>query len=192
MGRVMRLALVLGAALVLAGCGNDTGSGPPPSAPQRLEVLSPAIRTEGDPIPRRFTCDGEDVSPRLSWSAPPVGAKEFAVLVEDPDAPGGSFVHWSLWGLPPESRGIAEKADVGALAQSRKMRALAEGANGFGDQGYSGPCPPKGDGPHRYRFLVYALSRPLGLESGAAAKDVREAIGKVALARGAVTGTYER
>ena len=178
----MRSRLIVAAALaVLAGCGSgDTVKGPAPSAPRALQVSSPAIR-DGQPLPRRFTCDGASVSPPLRWTGVPAKAREMAILVEDPDAPGGTFVHWIAYGLDPGSSGVA------AGASAPKV-----GKNSFGDRGYGGPCPPKGDKPHRYVFAVYALGDRIELGGGASPATVRTAIARVALARGTLTATYGR
>jgi Raf kinase inhibitor-like YbhB/YbcL family protein len=95
-------------------------------------------------IPRRHTCAGEDVSPPLGWRTVPDGARYLALIVDDPDAPGGVFTHWIAWGLDPRTAGLAEGE-----------AAPGEGRNDFGTTGYRGPCPPPGDGPHRYLFRLY-------------------------------------
>jgi Raf kinase inhibitor-like YbhB/YbcL family protein len=156
--------------------------GPPPAAPDRLTLTSPAF-PPGGTIPTRFTCDGEDVSPPLAWTGTPPGTRSLALLVEDPDAPGGTFVHWTLYDLPPRS------ARLGAGEVPAGAR---EGESSFGDRGYGGPCPPEDDEPHRYAFLLYALRSPLGLEAGASPGGVRGAIAEHAIARGRLTGRFGR
>jgi Raf kinase inhibitor-like YbhB/YbcL family protein len=135
----------------------------------------------GDPIPKRFSCVGADVQPELHWSAPPAGTKSLAVLVEDPDAPGGTFVHWVLYGVPPETRSLAE----GAPAPGRA------GRNDFDRSGYGGPCPPPGS-PHHYHFKVFALDADLDLPAGASAAALRRAMHGHVLAQGEVVGTFAR
>jgi Raf kinase inhibitor-like YbhB/YbcL family protein len=133
------LAVVL--ALALAACGGgDEVEGPPPVAPDRLELTSSAFPAGGR-IPVRFTCDGEEVAPPLAWRGVPGRARSLALLMEDPDAPGGTFVHWTLFDIPPDARG---------LAAGRTPGGARAGENSFGDAGYGGPCPPEGDAPHRY------------------------------------------
>ena len=174
-------ALVIGAAL--AGCGDDdTVEGPPPRAPEQITVTSPAFAADAD-IPMRFTCDGDDVSPPLTWEGVPAGTRELALLMEDPDAPSGTFVHWTLYAMP---------ADTTALREGEVPAGAREGENSFGDTGYGGPCPPEGDEPHRYVFSVYALDAPLDLEAGASPDDVREAVADRATARGQLTGRFGR
>jgi Raf kinase inhibitor-like YbhB/YbcL family protein len=169
--------------LALAACGgSDTVAGPAPAAPDRIRVTSPAFEA-GATIPRRYTCSGENVSPPLSWRGVPPDAGELAVVVEDPDAPGGTFVHWTLYGVPPDEPALRE----GAVPPGAR-----EGTTSSGDTGYTGPCPPKGDEPHRYEFLVYALSSRLGLARGAAPDEVRAAIADKALARGRLVGRFGR
>jgi Raf kinase inhibitor-like YbhB/YbcL family protein len=174
-------ALVIGAAL--AGCGGgETVEGPPPQAPEQVRVSSPGFAADGD-IPTRFTCDGDDVSPPLEWSGVPEGTRELALLMEDPDAPSGTFVHWTLYAIP---------ADSAALREGEVPAGAREGKNSFGDSGYGGPCPPEGDQPHQYTFIVYALRDPLDLEAGASPEDVRAAVADHASARGELSGRFGR
>lgn len=182
----MRVLLLFAvAALLLASCGgndNQTVSGNPPESSKRLDVSSPHF-ANGRRIPLRYTCDGADVSPALRWRGVPSGAAEVAILVEDPDAPGGIFVHWTAWGISPKLRGIADNPDPSAFQQ---------GKNSFGKLGYSGPCPPKGEMPHHYEFHVYALRHPLGLKDGAEPQTVRQTIEAIVDAGGTLTGVYGR
>jgi Raf kinase inhibitor-like YbhB/YbcL family protein len=169
-------------AAALTACGGDTVEGPPPSAPDRIRVASPAF-PPGAAIPRRFTCDGEGVSPPLRWSGVPAETRSLALLLEDPDAPDGTFVHWTLFALAPSTTGLRE-GEVPAGAR--------EGENSFGDGGYGAPCPPKGDQPHRYVFVLYALRSAPELDAGASPEQVRAAIAERALARGELTGRAAR
>jgi Raf kinase inhibitor-like YbhB/YbcL family protein len=144
-------------------------------------LRSPAFE-DGAPIPRRHTCEGEDVSPALEWIAPPAEARSLALVVEDPDAPGGTFTHWLVCGIEPEARGLAEGE-----------RPPLEGRNDFRRRGWRGPCPPRGHGPHRYVFRLVALDAMLkDLAPGAAARDVDEAVSGHVLAAAELTGTFER
>jgi Raf kinase inhibitor-like YbhB/YbcL family protein len=181
---VSRAGIAAATALLalLAGCGGEKVEGPPPAAPQRIKLTSPAF-APGATIPKRFSCDGKGVSPPLAWRGVPADARWLALLVEDPDAPGGTFVHWTLFDIPTEVRRLrAGESPAGARS----------GDNSFGDRGYGGPCPPEGDAPHRYRFVIYALRDELGLDAGASPQDVRAAIGERALARGELTGRFGR
>jgi len=175
------LALLLLAALP-AGCGGggDKPSEPLPEAKSSITVTSPAFR-DGGTIPERFTCDGSDSSPALRWSGLPGGARELALVVEDPDA--DRFVHWTVLGIPADQTGIPEgRVPAGAV----------EAENSFGDHGWGGPCPPEGDDPHRYVFALYAADAPLGLDKNSSPDDVRAALSDHALARGTLTGRFGR
>jgi len=183
-----RLSPAAGAILValmaapLTACGDDTVEGPPPSAPQRITLTSQAF-APGAAIPPRFSCDGEDVSPPLQWSGVPGDARSLALLLEDPDAPGGTFVHWTAYAIEPATTG---------LRQGQVPAGAREGENSFGDRGYGGPCPPEGDEPHRYVFILYALRAAPELDAGASPDEVREAIADRAIARGELTGRFGR
>jgi Raf kinase inhibitor-like YbhB/YbcL family protein len=109
-----------------------------------LEIRSSAL-AEGDTVPVRFTCDGDGVSPPLSWSGVPEDSAELRISVRDPDAPRGTFIHWLVNGIDPSSSGV----DEGAVPAGGKVE-----TNSFGETGYGGPCPPRGGGPHRYVFTV--------------------------------------
>jgi Raf kinase inhibitor-like YbhB/YbcL family protein len=119
-----------------------------------FKLSSPAF-ADGAEIPSRHTCDGDNRSPHLTWTEPPAGTRSLALIVDDPDAPHGTFAHWLLYDLPPDIRELGERAP-GAGTGERGH----EGRNSFGDFGYGGPCPPPGDPPHRYRFTLYALDAP--------------------------------
>jgi Raf kinase inhibitor-like YbhB/YbcL family protein len=176
------LALVSLVAAAPAGCGDDDVEGPPPAAPERIRVSSSAF-PPGGTIPVRFTCDGEDVSPPLAWTGVPDAARSIALLLEDPDAPDGTFVHWTLFDVPPSTS---------ALRAGEVPAGAREGETSFGDRGYGGPCPPEGDPPHRYRFLLYALRSAPSLDAGAPPDEVRAAVGERAIARGQLTGRFGR
>jgi hypothetical protein len=170
----------------LAACGDDDGDsdggGEAVDAPDTITVTSPAF-ADGEEVPVEFTCDGEDVSPALAWSGVPEDALELAVIMEDPDASGGTFVHWVLWGLDAGSPGLTEDGAPDSAPH---------GSNGAGDTAWAGPCPPEGSGTHHYEFTVLALSGPLDVEPGASADEVRQAAEDVVLAQGQLTGIYER
>jgi Raf kinase inhibitor-like YbhB/YbcL family protein len=144
-----------------------------------VELTSGAFR-DGEPIPRRHSCDGNDLSPPLAWTDVPGEAESLALLVDDPDAPGGSFTHWIAWGLDAAGGGLGE-GEAGP----------AEGRNDFGKAGYGGPCPPPGR-PHRYLFRLYALSADPGLEPGANRRAFEQALAGSTLATAELIGTYGR
>jgi Raf kinase inhibitor-like YbhB/YbcL family protein len=143
--------------------------------------LTTSAFEEGGPIPRRHTCEGEDLSPPLEWSGAPEGTRSLALICDDPDAPVGTFLHWLAWGLDPASPGLAEGEP-----------APIEGPNGFGSTGYRGPCPPPGHGPHRYFFRLHALDVELDLGAGADREELERAMEGHVLATGELMGTYER
>ena len=143
-----------------------------------LSLSSPAFHS-GGAIPKRYTCDGAEVSPPLRWTAPPRPARSLALLVEDTSTPQ-VFKHWLAWGMSPRSRGLATGA-----------RPPRQGRNDFGRVGYGGPCPPSGTN-HRYVFRLYALRKPLRLRSGASAQQFRRALRGDVLAQARLVGTYHR
>jgi Raf kinase inhibitor-like YbhB/YbcL family protein len=177
----VRRARALLAAVALFGCGGgDTPGEELPRAPDTLRVTSQAFADRAT-IPRRFTCDGADGSPPLRFASVPAAARELALVVEDPDA--DRFVHWTLLGLRPDTR---------RLREGRVPRGAVETENGFGDEGWRGPCPLEGDKPHRYVFTLYALNAELELGAGASPDEVSEAVGEAATARGTLIGRYGR
>lgn len=148
--------------------------------------ITSAAFTDGRPIPRRHTCDGGDVSPPLKWSGAPETARSFALLCDDPDAPGGTWRHWAVYDIPATQQELTE-----GLAP--RARGVLQGVNDFRKRGYGGPCPPHGHGPHRYRFTLLALDADtLGLADGAAWETVARAARARAIAEASLTGIYER
>jgi hypothetical protein len=141
---------------------------------------------DGEFIPKEFTCDGQDNSPTLEWTEPPAGTKSFAVLVDDPDAPAGTWVHWVLYDLPGDARMLEE-----GVAKDRQLAdGTRQGRNDFGKIGYNGPCPPKG-GPHRYFFKLYALDRKTNLKAGASKAELERAMKGHILAETGVVGQFQ-
>ena len=150
-----------------------------------VEVTSHAFEDSAE-IPARYTCDGLDVSPPLSWGSVPDGIQSLALIADDPDAPRETFVHWMIYDLPPDTRGLPED-----VANQRTLPSgAAQGVNGAGSVGYMGPCPPSGS--HRYFFKVYALDTELGLGGGATKEDVLSAMEGHVLDEGQLMGTYRR
>ncbi len=148
-------------------------------------LRSPAFG-EGGTIPRRFTCDGADVSPPLSWDDPPAGTQSFALVVDDPDAPVGTWVHWVVYGIPAHARGLPEGVPTG----ERLPTGGVHGKNSWGRLGYGGPCPP--GGTHRYFFRLYALSTPPDLEPGATREELLRAMEGRIVGEAALVGRYGR
>lgn len=178
----MRIAPPVLLALALAGLVNGCTQ-PEPDAPSEAVltmIVTSSGFTDGGVIPRRYTCDGADVSPPLDFAGLPTGTASLALLVEDPDAPRGTFVHWVAWGIEPGRASLAEGE-----------RAPGTGVNDFGRQGYGGPCPPRGRA-HRYVFTAFALSRAIDPGPGARADELRRSISGAVIAEGRLTGRYAR
>jgi Raf kinase inhibitor-like YbhB/YbcL family protein len=125
-----------------------------------LQITSPDF-SAGEAIPKKFTCDGPDVSPKLTWNEPPAKTQSFALIMDDPDAPVGTWVYWVLYDLPADTRELPE----GVAKQEQLVSGARQGKNDFGKIGYGGPCPPGGK-PHRYFFKLYALDGKLNLKAG--------------------------
>ncbi|MBV9084610.1 MAG: YbhB/YbcL family Raf kinase inhibitor-like protein [Acidobacteriaceae bacterium] len=145
-----------------------------------IRVRSTAF-SEGARIPEKYSCDGQNVSPPLDWSGIPENTKSAALVVDDPDAPSGTFTHWIVYDLPPNTTKLAE----GSSAAGK------EGVNGFGKTGYGGPCPPPGK-PHRYYFHIYALDVASLGNAGLSRERFDAAIERHIVAEGQVMGTYKR
>jgi Raf kinase inhibitor-like YbhB/YbcL family protein len=147
----------------------------------KLSLTSDAFQN-GQAIPKQYTCDGADQTPALKWGEPPAGTKSFALVIDDPDAPSGTFRHWGVFDIPASTRSIGGGQQVGT-----------EVTNDFGKPGYGGPCPPKGHGPHHYHFKLFALDTDrLGVAPNAKIVDVENAARQHAIAEGELVGTYER
>jgi Raf kinase inhibitor-like YbhB/YbcL family protein len=155
-----------------------------------LAVRSTAF-SEGNPIPRRHTGDGEDLSPPLAWSGAPQAAQELALIVDDPDAPTPDpWVHWVIYGLPATTDGLAE--GIPPVPRPGMAKTAIQGRNSWKSVGYRGPAPPKGHGVHRYFFKLYALDRALGLPEGLDKAGLQKAIAGHVVAEGQLMGTYQR
>ena len=154
----------------------------------RLSVSSSAFQHDG-PIPIQFTCDGADESPPLEWSGAPESTASYALLVEDPDAPGGTFIHWVLYDIPSSTNALPQ--GVKKTPMLATPAGAKQGRTSFKAIGYGGPCPPKGK-LHHYHFILFALNTKLGLDGGASRDQIMKAIAGHELARGEVVGTYER
>lgn len=142
----------------------------------------------GELIPVRYTCEGEDISPPLTWSGVPENAAVLALVADDPDAPSGTFTHWVLYNLPVTPNQLQE----GASLSGRLSEGLREGFNDFGKQGYNGPCPPRGDGEHRYFFRLYALARELNFTGRVTRDQLMDAMEDNVLNEVTLMGRFER
>jgi len=177
------LAMLLALSCFLTAC---TKEAPPTQTPITLELTSTAF-ADGDKMPARYTCDGENVSPPLAWGEPPPQTRSFALIVDDPDAPVGVFTHWVIFNIPADARELEEAIPIG----ERLPNGALQGKNGFGKLGYGGPCPPRGS-PHHYRFTLYALDKPLELPPGISKNDLLQAMEGHILAQGQLVGVYQR
>jgi Raf kinase inhibitor-like YbhB/YbcL family protein len=145
-------------------------------------LSSPAFR-DGQEIPRAFTCQGGDRSPALSWSGTPPAARFLALVLDDPDAPRGTWTHWTWWDLPATVPSLPEGADVGRLG-------AVQGTTSARATGYHGPCPPSGR--HRYVFTLHALAEPLRLPAGASVSDLQAALKAKSVGKAQLRGTYQQ
>jgi Raf kinase inhibitor-like YbhB/YbcL family protein len=142
-----------------------------------LIIYSEAFHQD-EPIPSKYTCEGENINPPLRIENIPLGTASLALIMEDPDAPKGTFDHWLVWNIPPDNINIEEDSLPGI-----------NGTNSAGKTGYHGPCPPNGS--HRYYFHVFALEKELDLQAGAVRKDLEAAMKPYILAQGSLMGRYE-
>lgn len=155
-----------------------------------MEIKSGAFESNGE-IPKKFTCQGEDVSPPLSWSGVPSGAKSLALICDDPDAPPGTWVHWVLYDLPTSLKGLEEGVPKKESLPNGAKHGLCWGVDQFDRTGYYGPCPPPGS-YHRYYFKLYALDRAIGIPPGATKPQVLEAMEGHILAQAELMGRFKR
>lgn len=169
------LLLILVASISISGCSqkNDETGGL-----INMKISSPLFEN-GEEIPDDYTCDGDDISPELVIEGIPKNAKSLALIMDDPDAPAGTWVHWIVWNIAPDTKVIEEDNATGT-----------EGMNSFGDQGYGGPCPPSGT--HRYFFKLYALDTLLQLNESSTAKDLEKAMKGHIMEKAELMGTYSR
>jgi Raf kinase inhibitor-like YbhB/YbcL family protein len=151
-----------------------------------LSISSPAFQ-EGERVPAKYTCEGQNVSPQLEWSGVPEKAQSLAFIMDDPDAPSGTFTHWVIFNTPPDSLTSPE-----ALPKEPQLSSgTRQGINDAGKIGYYGPCPPPGR-PHRYRFTLYALDKELDLKAGASKEQLLRAMEGHILEQARLTGIYQR
>ena len=147
-----------------------------------MEIISPVFR-DGQTIPMQYTCTGQNVNPPLTIFNPPVGTQSLTLIMHDPDAPGGDYLHWLMWDIPPSTESIpVNSVPVGAV----------QGANDSGHAGYTGPCPPTGSRAHKYIFDFYALDTTLDLPAGAPINDVIKAQKGHVLDHFALSGTFQK
>jgi Raf kinase inhibitor-like YbhB/YbcL family protein len=152
----------------------------PETLPKIMKISSPAFENNSK-IPEKYTCDGENINPPLKIEGVPKEAKSLVLIVDDPDAPMGTFLHWLVWNIPPETNLIGENSlPEGAV----------QGKNDFGKENYGGPCPPFGT--HRYFFKLYALDKILDLPAGSSLKEIEKAMEGHILDQAQLIGLYQR
>lgn len=190
----MRTLLVIAGLVVglSAGCAKQPRvATPQASSPasnesnSQMKLMSSAFK-DGEAIPRGYTCDGANVSPPLEWANAPKSVKTFALVVDDPDAPAGTWVHWVLYNLPGDTIGMTESTPLNPTLADGAM----QGTNDFKKIGYGGPCPPSGT--HRYFFKLYALDANLSLNPGATKADLEKSMEGHILSQAQLIGTYRR
>ena len=198
----MKLFIIIFLLAVISGCvAEEERIAPTPSptsTPTAIEKNTKEVTTmqnisisaeafqAGGAIPEEYTCDGSDVSPALSWRGIPANAKSIALIMDDPDAPMGTFVHWVLFNIPSDTT----KLPRGVPGNRTLNDGSSQGITDFGRTGYGGPCPP--GGTHRYYFRIYALDTMLDLQPGSSRKQLENAMKRHVLAQGELMGKYER
>lgn len=184
-------AVLTSAVLLFCSCSPKPSAPAQPNSPKegntmKFTLLSTAF-TNGSEIARPCTCDADDRSPDLSWSGAPANTKSFALIVDDPDAPAGTWTHWLIWNIPPKATLLP-----GDVPRTPTLdNGARQGVNDFHRIGYGGPCPPPGK-PHRYFFKLYALNVQLDLKPGASKSDLEATLKPHILAQTHLMGTYGR
>lgn len=179
------VVLVLVFGLVIGSCISSEK----PGGGEMMELEIGSVFHDGDCIPSEFTCDGEDINPPIFIGHIDSKVKTLVIIMDDPDAPGGTFTHWIAWNIPPLGeipKGVPKQGTVEAPIR------MIQGRNDFGKIGYGGPCPPRGHGVHHYHFKVYALDTELHLKPGASRKELERAMEGHIIQVGELVGLYER
>ncbi len=174
--------------IALAGGCPNGGAKSKGGKKMSIQITSSAF-TQGQPIPKKYTGEGVDVSPPLSWSNLPAGAKELALICDDPDAPNGDWVHWVIYKIPAAAKGLPE--GVAHDAKLKEPAGALQGDNSWPSTGYRGPMPPPGK-THHYYFKLFALDAPLQAEPGLNKKALEEKMKGHVLGQGELMGTYKR
>jgi len=168
--------------IFLAGCRQTPAQNPNPRVPQPPLILESSAFSAGNNIPKKYSCDGDDISPPLEWTNIPAGTQSFALIFDDPDAPNGTWVHWLIYNLPKTLSSLPENASLPSGAQL--------GQNSWGRTDYGGPCPPSGT--HRYFFKLYALDTSLNLNSPSDKQTLLDAMAGHMLGKAELMGTFTR
>jgi Raf kinase inhibitor-like YbhB/YbcL family protein len=179
--------LVIMMAACAPGATAATSETPLTEATMSLELTSDAF-ANGQSIPAKYACTGKNISPALAWNEPPAGTQSFALIVDDPDAPMGNWVHWVLFNIPADVRSLQE--DLPVTGKNVDPNAIYVGKNSSSRTSYDGPCPPSGT--HRYYFKLYALDTAISLLPGATKEQVLKEMEGHILAQGELMGTFSK
>jgi len=187
---LLRFFLIIALLVLFSGCISDQPEQEiqtdEDTIMEQISISSDAFNN-GSSLPVEYTCDGEDRSPALSWDTVPAGTHSIALIVDDPDAPGKTWIHWVIYNIPANTTGLPAAVPKNKTLDDGSL----QGTNDFGRIGYDGPCPPPGK-PHRYFFKVYALDTTLSLKSGAIKSQLEAAMSEHILAQGEMVGEYGR
>lgn len=187
-----RRSFLVAVGAAASGCtGGDDGDAPEvPEDSEGSPSISSLAFDDGEEIPTEYTCDGANNSPPLRIEGVPEEAETLALIVDDPDAPNRTSVHWLLWNIPADTEQIPQSIPQGPAIS--ELGGAVQGTNGNDDVGYFGPCPPPEDGPHTYRFILYAVEAELELESGADRDELDTALDGRTVGAARLDGTYSR
>lgn len=187
MGFMTKLFLYGAGAILMAGYGDNRVLNAEPRGGTSMSIpLTSTAFEEGGMIPKKYTCDGKDISPPLTWGTVPEGAKSLALIADDPDAPRGTWVHWVMYNIPPSLQGLPEAVP----AEKTLADGARQGTNDFRKIGYGGPCPP--GGTHRYFFKLYALDQEMAVDPGMTKDQLLKAMQGHILAEAQLMGNYKR
>ena len=172
--------------IVTAVLAMGVGASGAEEAKMQFTLSSPSFQNN-QPIPAKHSCEGADVSPALKWDGAPATAKGYALICDDPDAPGGSWVHWVIYGISAGTSALPE-----GVAKTETVGGMKQGVNDFGKPGFGGPCPPRGHGVHHYHFRLYALDTELNLAPRVKRPQLENAMKGHIVAQTKLIGTYQR
>ncbi|RPI90231.1 MAG: YbhB/YbcL family Raf kinase inhibitor-like protein [Chloroflexi bacterium] len=189
-------------AMMMASCTSSATTSPESTAAPKSTEISETLEMEatmslgltsdafmnGQSIPAKYSCAGKNISPALAWDESPAGTQSFALIMDDPDAPAGTWVHWVLFNIPAETRTLPE--DLPITGKNVDPNAIYVGKNSWGDTGYGGPCPPSGT--HRYYFKLYALDTTISLLPGATKEQLLKEMEGHILAQAELMGTFRK
>ena len=184
---IKKIIILVAAAMLLASCKDTEQNNTKKQGEKKMDIkITSSAFKDGDMIPSKYTCDGKNISPPLQWDNVPVETKSIALICDDPDAPMGTWVHWVLFDLSPQTKQLPEAVPTDeTLADGTR-----QGVTDFGTTGYGGPCPP--GGTHRYFFKIYALDKAIDSVSVIDKKELLKKMERHILAQGQLMGKYKR